>query len=181
MPINITTAIDSLVEFVKTKKRVTLEEASSELGIPLNIIDEWANFLEEEGVISREYKFTTPFLLFKEEEASIEDEEELKRRLDLATRHLEFMISNLKKYIINAKVNVKNIEDVRSLIKSDSKKITKEFVYAQKFILGYQINELLNMIKKIKLLTPELMQYIEKKIVDIDNRRDIFEKNYNTI
>ena len=51
MPINITTAVDSLVELVNRKGRISLEEASKELGIPENIINEWASFLEEENVI----------------------------------------------------------------------------------------------------------------------------------
>lgn len=180
MPINITTAIDSLVDLVNLKKKITLEEAAKELGLPENIIDEWATFLEEEGIIKKVYKFTTPYLVANEKEEDIGSEEDLKRRLDLAERHLDFMLSQLKKYEVEHKFSIEDIEDVRSLIKNP-KKITKDVVYAQKFILEYEISELIKLIKKIKLLTPELMKYIEKRIMDVDNRREIFEKNYRNL
>ncbi len=178
MPINITTAIDSLVDLVKIKKKITLEEASKELGIPENIIDEWATFLEEEGILEKVYKFTTPYLVAKEEEQSIGSEEGLKQRLDLANRHLEFILSKLKKYEVPHKFSIDDIQDVKLLIKNP-KKITKDVIYAQKFILEYEVNELIKAIKKIRLLTEELMKRIEDKIEDVDKRREIFEKNYS--
>jgi len=52
MAVNISTAVDSLVELIKEKKRILLEEASKELKIPENIIMEWATFLEEEGILN---------------------------------------------------------------------------------------------------------------------------------
>ena len=176
MPINITTAIDSLVELVKTKKKITLEEASKELGIPENIINEWSNFLEEEGIMEKIYKFTTPYLVSKEKQEII-SEEDLKQRLDLATRELEFMLSHLKKYQVEHKFSIDDIEDVRKLIKNP-KKLTKDVVFAQKFIIEYEVNELLKVIRRIKLLTPELMDYIEKRIQNINKRKEIFKKNY---
>ena len=65
MPEDIKTAVDSLIELLKKKKRLTLDETSKELGIPTNIINEWATFLEEEKILKIEYKFTTPYLIFK--------------------------------------------------------------------------------------------------------------------
>ncbi len=112
MGINITTAIDSLVELIKNKKKLTLDQASTELGIPPNIINEWATFLEEEGVLQIEYKFTTPYLSTKEKSFPLK-EENLKQRLDLASRKLEFMLTTLSKFKIEIKEKINDIEDVR--------------------------------------------------------------------
>lgn len=181
MPMNITTAIDTLVDLIKTRKKITLEDASKELGIPEQVIDEWATFLEEEGIIEKIYKFTTPYLTVKEkDETPGSSEEELKRRLDLATRHLEFILTQLKKYKVEHKLSIEDIQDVRKLIKNP-KNVTKDVIFAQKFILDVEANEILSIIKKIKLLTPELMEHLEKKIDDLDKRRTIFEKNYKNL
>ena len=181
MPLNITTAIDSLVDLVKTKKRIPLEDAAKELGLPSSIVNEWASFLEEEGILEIEYKFTTPYLVIKEKEESVESTEDLRRRLDLATRHLQVILTKLSKYQIDHKAEIENVEDIRKLIKLNPTKLTKEVLYAQKFVLIYEANELLKLINKIRLLTPELMKEVEKRIDNLDGRREIFEKNYNKI
>ena len=40
-----------------------MEDAAKEIGVSLTVIEEWADFLEDEGIISIEYKFTKPFLV----------------------------------------------------------------------------------------------------------------------
>ena len=181
MPINIATAIDSLVELINNKKKITLDEAAKFLALPENIINEWANFLEEEGVIKISYKFTTPYLEIKQKVQNSEDQEYLKRRLDLATRKLETMRSRLGKYKMQHKYEINNLADVKLFLKKNTSTISKDYVFAEKFILEYKINELLETIDKIKLLTPDLMKFIEKKITDLEDKKLIFEKNYNRL
>jgi len=177
MPLNIATAIDSLVELVKYKKKISLESAAKELGLPENIINEWAHFLEEERIIQITYKFTTPYLEFKEEQRTKDNDEELKRRLDLATRKLEFLLSSLKKTKIQHKYEIKDINDVRVLLKKYPDEKSADYVYAEKFTLEYKINNLLETIERIKLLTPDLLKYIEKKVNDIEEKKKLFDKN----
>ncbi|MBL7055029.1 hypothetical protein ISS05_04695 [Candidatus Woesearchaeota archaeon] len=59
----IETGVDKLVRLVKERARISMEDAAKQLGLSLTIIEEWADFLEEEGIISIEYKFTKPFLV----------------------------------------------------------------------------------------------------------------------
>ncbi len=181
MPINIATAIDSLVELVKSRKKIELEEAAKSLALPINIINEWANFLEEEGVIKITYKFTTPYLEIKEQVQSKEDQEQLKRRLDLSVRRLQLMLSRLAKFKIQHKYEINDLGDVKLLLKNKPGKISGDILYAEKFILEYNINEILDTIKKIKLLTVDLMKFIEKKVSDLEDKKHIFEKNYYSI
>jgi len=61
----IETGVDKLVELVRAKKKISIPDASKDLGVGQVVIEEWADFLEEEGLISIEYKFATPYLTEK--------------------------------------------------------------------------------------------------------------------
>ena len=64
----ITTGVDNLVSLIVEKKRISVAEASKQLAVSRELIEEWADFLEERGVIKLEYKFTTPYLIYKEQD-----------------------------------------------------------------------------------------------------------------
>ena len=59
----IETGVDKLVNLVKERGRIALADAAKELGVSATVIQEWVDFLEEEGIISVEYKLTKPFLV----------------------------------------------------------------------------------------------------------------------
>ncbi|MBN1157479.1 hypothetical protein JXA85_07695 [Candidatus Woesearchaeota archaeon] len=59
----VTTEVDSLIDLVKKKKRISFEDAAAALRLPQKTIESWAAFLEEEGELAIDYKFTTPFLV----------------------------------------------------------------------------------------------------------------------
>ncbi len=59
----IETGVDKLVNLVNSKGRIASQDATKELGVSTAVVMEWADFLEEEGIIKIEYKFTTPFLV----------------------------------------------------------------------------------------------------------------------
>src|SRR3989338_3981616 len=65
-PSTITTEADLLVNLLKDVKEISFADASKELGIPIETIEAWASFLEEEHLISVKYKFTTPYLAYLE-------------------------------------------------------------------------------------------------------------------
>ncbi|MBI3033910.1 hypothetical protein HYY72_02025 [Candidatus Woesearchaeota archaeon] len=62
----ITTGVDKLVALIEEKKRVSIIDASKELSVPSVVIEEWADFLQQQGLIDIQYKFTTPFLVRRE-------------------------------------------------------------------------------------------------------------------
>lgn len=64
----VTTDVDRLVELLKKKREISVKEASEELGVSLEIVESWVSFLEEEGLVSLNYKFTTPFISYLEHE-----------------------------------------------------------------------------------------------------------------
>jgi hypothetical protein len=73
----ILTGVDVLLDYVKKKGKVTVKDAAKIIGYPVSVIEDWANILEEEGLISIEYKFTKTFLVNK----SITQKKEVKKEI----------------------------------------------------------------------------------------------------
>ncbi len=68
------TGADELYELVKSRKKISVEEAAKLLKVPLNIVQSLADFLVEEKIFGIEYKFTTPYIyLSQEKEKGIEN------------------------------------------------------------------------------------------------------------
>src|SRR3989344_567019 len=124
---NITTAVDSLVKLVNQKGVISLENASKELGLPQNIINEWASFLDQEKIIHIEYKFTTPYLMSKK---SLQ-KEEVSTDFEMILRKLEFMQAYLNKTQPKEEKKIKQreylLKEINDLMeKTKKKKITKD-------------------------------------------------------
>ena len=63
----IRTVADELFELVKKRSKISVEDASKQLKIPIATIQALVDFLVEEKVFGIEYKFTTPYVyLYKE-------------------------------------------------------------------------------------------------------------------
>jgi hypothetical protein len=178
MPVNITTAVDSLVELINNKKRISLEAAAKELGLPENIINEWATFLEEEKVLEIEYQFTTPFLITKTKEEV--NEEDYSRNVEIILRNLEIFLAQLTKIEIKHAINIKNINDLKQvLVKKGS--LDNDVLYAQKFVLEYQIKELISKINKLKKIKEGDYESINADYENIKKRKLLFNKNYDKL
>ena len=59
----IETGVDRLVQLIQKEKKVALEDAAKALGVPNDVVREWADFLEEEGLISVQYSLSRMFLI----------------------------------------------------------------------------------------------------------------------
>lgn len=175
MPVSITTAVDSLVELVNSRKKISLEEAANELGLPEHIVNEWAVFLEEENVLEIEYQFTTPFLIAKNIKQA-KNEEEYNRSVEIVLTDLEVMLSKLNKVNIKTNAKMSSINDVKELL-SKKTSLDNDVIYAQKFTLEYQIKELITKVKKLKKFTENDYNSIKEEFDSIKKRKLIFEKN----
>ncbi len=94
----IETGVDKLVELVSSRKKLSLDEAAKELGVSKTVVQEWAEFLDEEKLIGIEYGLSKTFVverkLSKGEIAKKEDEygqkkEAFVRKIDTALKRLE--------------------------------------------------------------------------------------------
>jgi hypothetical protein len=61
----IQTGVDKLVALIKDKQKVDLSDAAKQLGVSKTIVQEWADFLEEEGIIELKYSFAKTYLVDK--------------------------------------------------------------------------------------------------------------------
>jgi len=56
------TDVDRLLELVKQRKELSVEDAAKLLGVPPKTVESLSDLLEEEGMLHIKYKFTTPYL-----------------------------------------------------------------------------------------------------------------------
>lgn len=56
------TGVDQLVKFLQGRGMIDMKEAASKLGMPLDVIQSWVDFLVEEEIVGIEYKFTKPYI-----------------------------------------------------------------------------------------------------------------------
>ena len=61
------TSADDLYELVKSRKKLSVEEAAKILKIPNNIVQALVDFLVEGKIFGIEYKFTTPYVYLNQE------------------------------------------------------------------------------------------------------------------
>ena len=101
---NIETGVDKLVSVVQQKKRISVDDAARELGVGPLIVQEWAEFLEEEGIISIDYKLNKAYLVERRltaQEAEVkaralEDEKDVMvRKIDTSISRLDYDVNGL--------------------------------------------------------------------------------------
>lgn len=70
------TRADELVKIVKQRGELSFDDAAKQLNVSSSTIEAWANFLEEENILSIKYNFTTPFLTVFQEKIKKEKKKE---------------------------------------------------------------------------------------------------------
>ncbi|MAG47250.1 hypothetical protein CL617_01475 [archaeon] len=183
MQLSINTAVDSLVNLINEKKRILLQDASKELNIPDNVIMEWSTFLEEEKIISIEYKFSKTYLVVrkKNKKAAKEEIENLKSLKNVLKRRLEYMLKFVESQDIENSGKIKSMTDIKRLLKDfvfEENNITNELVFSQKIILGSIIK---NLSKKVSKLNYSNKDRISSEIEKVGEWKAIFERNLKKI
>jgi hypothetical protein len=62
---NLETGVDKLVKLVQREKKIELNEAAKQLGVSSTVVQEWADFLEEEGLVETQFSLSKAFLVEK--------------------------------------------------------------------------------------------------------------------
>jgi chromosome segregation ATPase len=63
--VSIETGVDKLVKLVAKEKKIELGAAAKELGVAAAVVQEWADFLEQEGLIDLQYSLSKTFIVEK--------------------------------------------------------------------------------------------------------------------
>ncbi|MBD3355194.1 hypothetical protein GF361_04380 [Candidatus Woesearchaeota archaeon] len=125
----IQTEVDSLVSLIQVEEKISVRDAAKKLSVPTSTVSEWASFLEEEGVINIEYKFTTPFLVKKK--LSTEQIKQLKGKVkeekDLFDRKSKSTLTYLNKLEEEVETLKELFDDLGKNFKSKLSTAKKEF------------------------------------------------------
>jgi chromosome segregation ATPase len=148
----IETGVDKLVNLVKERGRIALADAAKELGVSTTVAQEWVDFLEEEGIISVEYKLTKPYLVERKltkKEIDVKAKEFTSKK-DVFVRKAEVSLSFLGKQA------------------DELKKVKKEFDI-MKSELGMELDtvrEDLKELERYQQLKEELQKQVEEQKSD---------------
>ena len=179
----IETGVDKLVKLVKERGRIPLQEAAKELGVSTTVIQEWMDFLEDEGIISVDYKLTKPYLVERrltKKEVEVKAKEFASKK-DVFVRKAEVSLSFLGKQaeeLKNVKFEFDKLKNELGMeldtVREDLKELER---YQQlKEELQKQVEEQKNEAKfKIEELTQQVLREQKKYqelIADIKKERE---------
>ena len=93
----ISTGVDQLIRLVRERGRVEIGQAARELSVQPRTVEDWAHVLEEEGLISVEYKLTKVFLVWKAPTAQYvaKKSEQLQERAGQTREQIESLLSRV--------------------------------------------------------------------------------------
>ncbi len=106
----VNTKVDELMELLKRVDKIELAKAAKEIGVPVKTLQNWVDFLVDEGLIGVEYKFTTPYIYFNRDLYAAEEltegieEEEEKEEINIEKFKKEFKIQAMDKDIPAEKI-----------------------------------------------------------------------------
>ena len=132
---DIETGVDKLVELISQEKKISVEDAARKLGISKVVIQEWAAFLEEEKIISIEYKFSKTFLLERkltEKEVKVK-EKEYSSEKDAFVRKIESSLKNLEKESAGLEKIKEEFGKLKKDIGGEIEKVEKEVKELEKY------------------------------------------------
>jgi len=170
----IETEVDKLLELLKERKKVSIPEASRKLGLDKKTIEEWADFLEEEGVIRIEYTLTTPVLVLKEinEEEVKKKEKEINLKKSILIEKAENLAKNVEKNEKYFEELKKELDQIKKYLGKDADKIQKELK---------EIEEYNNLKKKSEEVINNQKREYEKKIAELQDYIQKEQKKYLSI
>lgn len=96
----IQTAVDKLVKLVKERGKISIPEAAKILGVSESVIEEWASFLQDQGVIGINYRLATGYLVGRKlsKQEKVQRLKQFKETQDLFTVRAETMLEKLEKH-----------------------------------------------------------------------------------
>jgi chromosome segregation ATPase len=159
----IETGVDKLVRLVSERKKISVKDAAKELGVSVSSIEEWADFLEDEGIISIQTQFATVYLLEKkigkkelaEKVAGVRDEKEA------LLRDLESSVNAIQRDSEELKLMDTEFNKIKSLLEGNFTKLSGKLDKLEDFRKSHH---------GIEVKHHELEQEYGKKLDELDSR-----------
>lgn len=166
----ITTGIDRLERLLEKRGKISLHEAAEELGIALDVIEDWAELLEKEQVVTLTYKLSNKYIELKDqsEKDVFVSAKRVSEEKDAFTRKIESAISNLHHDTVGFKRLKKEYDNIQKTIKTEVTEIKSQLKDLQHFekLKG----KLAKDIEKQKKDYSNFAKKYEKEIVDFENK-----------
>jgi chromosome segregation ATPase len=125
---NIKTGVDKLVELVSEKKKVTVDAAAKELGVGKDVVQEWAEFLEEENIVSLEYNLSKTWIVEKRitKDDVLHGASEVSSEKEALSRRIDVAITSLQKETSGFEDVRKEFANIQGHIKSEIETVKKQ-------------------------------------------------------
>jgi chromosome segregation ATPase len=96
---SIQTGVDKLVELISSEKKINIDDASKKLGVSSQVIQEWGEFLEKEGLITIEFSLSKVWLCEKKlsKKEIISAAKEISSEKDAFLRKIDSALKTLQK------------------------------------------------------------------------------------
>jgi hypothetical protein len=154
----IVTGVDRLMELIKEKKRLSVDDAAKCIGVSRAIIEEWADFLEEERIINLAHKFTHTEMVFR-----------AMPKVHVRTGHRQVMKIN----------DVKNLDEVEKNIDLFKKEMHKQLDLIKHNMKNYNQEKFRLINKKISTFDEDLKNKVNsiKKELQVEKKEIAIERN----
>lgn len=132
---NIKTGVDKLVELISEKKKVSVDEAAKKLGVGKNVVQEWAEFLEEEGNVDIDYSFSKVWIIEKRitKDDVLSSAKEVSSEKDAFARKIEVAITALQQDTTGFEDIRREFGNIQGHIKEEINTVKKQLVELEKF------------------------------------------------
>jgi len=132
---NIKTGVDKLVELVSEQKKVSVDDAAKKLGVGKEVVQEWAEFLEEEGLVTIEYSLSKTWITEKKitKEDVLSGAKEISSSKDALARKIDVAISSLQDETTGFETIRKEFINIQSHIKDEIGVVKKQLVELERY------------------------------------------------
>lgn len=179
---NITTGVDKLIALLREKQKISLNAVSKTLNMEQDVVQEWAELLEKEGVITITYKFSKAWLELKKiDNKTVEvSAKEVISEKDAFSRKIEAAIKSIEKETAGFEEIKNSFNNIQSNVKTELETVRKEMRELEKYEnLKTNLRKEIESQKKDyenfkKLYDKELSEYDEKEmslIADLEKEK----------
>lgn len=170
----IETGVDKLVRLVSERKKISVKDAAKELGVSVSSIEEWADFLEDEGIISIQTQFATVYLLEKkigkkelaEKVAGVRDEKEA------LMRDLESSMNTIQRDTEELKLMDSEFGKIKDILESNFSKLSGKLDKLEDFRKSHH---------GIEVKQKELEGEYNKKLGELDAKLKKEQESYKAV
>lgn len=131
----IQTGVDKLVSLLHARKKVSVEDAAKELGVSRAIVQEWADFLAEEGLLDLKFSLSKTTLVERQlskREVEVK-EKQFHNQRETFIRRVDTTIAQLERETASFEKFRKEFIDLKDELGKDIARMEKEFAQLKEY------------------------------------------------